>query len=35
MNKKNAFIAIAQLIKKMVFETVNKSINAMLVAGNF
>jgi len=35
MNKKNAFIVVVQLPKKMVFEMVNKNISALLVAHNF
>ena len=34
MNKKSAFTVVAQSQKKVVFEMVNKCINAMLVVSN-
>ncbi len=35
MNKKSAFTVVVQLLKKMELETVNRSINVMLVANSF
>jgi hypothetical protein len=35
MNKKNAFIAAVQFLKKMELETANRNTNATHVASNF
>ena len=35
MNKKNAFIATVQFLRKMVLEMANRNTNAMHVANNF